>query len=73
MRPDPYHATALLDLKQGYTGLKIAKMANDHRCVPLCNNDNRYDSEKDLFLIFNFPRIKQKTKADAIFRMHNLF
>ena len=35
----PYHAAAILDLKGGWTGIKIAKMANDHCCIPLCNDD----------------------------------
>ena len=38
-----------------------------HCCVPHCNNNKRYNSGRDLSLIFNFP-----TKANAIFRMHNL-
>ena len=29
----PYHAAAILDLKRGCTGIKIAKMANDHCTV----------------------------------------
>lgn len=53
--------------------MEIAMMAHDHCCVPLCNNDKRYNSGKDLSLIFNFPTNKQQTKANAIFRMHNLF
>ena len=69
---DPYHAAATLDLKRGWTGMKITKMANDHRRVPLYNNDKRYDSGKDLSYL-NFPRNKQKMKANAIFRMHDLF
>ena len=28
--------------------MKIAKMAYSHCCVPLFNNDKRYDSSKDL-------------------------
>ena len=31
----PYHAAAILDLKQGWTGIKIAKMSNDHCYVHL--------------------------------------
>ena len=27
--------------------MKIAKMANDPCCVPLCNNDKRYESGKE--------------------------
>ena len=34
----PYHAVTILDLKQGWTGIKIAKMANDNGCIPLSNN-----------------------------------
>ena len=41
--------------------MKIAKMANDHCCVPLYNDDKRYDSGKDLSY-FNFPGYKQKRK-----------
>ena len=52
--------------------MEIAMMAHDHCCVPLCNNDKRYNSGKDLSLIFNFPTNKQQTKPNAIFRMHNL-
>ena len=48
------HAAAILDLKHGWTDIKIAKMANDHYRVALCNNDKRYDSAKD------FPWDKQK-------------
>ena len=58
---DPYHATTILELKRGWTGMKIAKMANDPCCVSLCNNDKRYDSGKD-FSYFNFPRDQQKRK-----------
>ena len=35
------------------------KMANDHRCVPLCNNYKRYDSGQDLSYS-NFPRDKRR-------------
>ena len=47
-----------LDLKRGWTGMKIGKMAT---VAYLCNNDKRYDSGKDLSY-FNFPRDKQKRK-----------
>ena len=56
-----YHAVAILDLKRGRTGIKIAKMANDQCCIPLCNNDERFDGGKGLSYI-NFPRDKQKRK-----------
>ena len=36
-------------------------MANGHCWVPLCNNDKRYDSGKDLS-DFNFSRDKKKGK-----------
>ena len=39
--------------------MKITKMVNDHCCLPLCDNDKRYDSSKDQSF-FNFPRDKQK-------------
>ena len=58
---DPYHAVAILDLKRGWTGMKIAKMANDPCCVPRFNNNTCYHSGKDLSY-FNFPRDKQKRK-----------
>ena len=32
-----------------------------HCCVPLVNNDKRYDSDEDLSYL-NFPRDKQKRK-----------
>ena len=53
----PYHTAAILDLKRGWTGIKITKVANDHCCVPLCNNEKRYDSGKDLSYL-NFPSDK---------------
>ena len=56
-----YHASNILDLKQGWIGMKIAKMAKDHCCIPLCNNDKHYNSSEDLFS-FNFPRDKKKQK-----------
>ena len=31
----PYNAAAILDLKQGWTGIKTAKIANDHQCAPM--------------------------------------
>ena len=37
----PHHSDAILDLKRGWTGIKITKMANYRCCVPLCNNDER--------------------------------
>ena len=43
-----YQAATILDLKRGCTGIKIAQMANDHFCVPMCSNGKRYDSGKDL-------------------------
>ena len=58
----PYPAAAILDLKRGWTGIEIAKMAHDHCCVPLCSNDKRYDSGKDLSY-FDFPSDKQKRKC----------
>ena len=41
--------------------MKIAKMANYHCCIPLCNNDKCYNSGEDL-CYFNFPKdgLKQK-------------
>ena len=48
----PYHAAAILNLKGGWVGIKIAKMVNDHCCI-------RYDSGKDLSL-FNFLNDGQK-------------
>ena len=45
-------------------GIKIAKMANDHCCAPLCNNDKQYNSGKDPSP-FNFPRDKQRWKCMA--------
>ena len=44
----PYHAATILDLKWGWMGIKIAKMVNDHRCIPLCDNGKHYNSGKDL-------------------------
>ena len=41
--------------------MKIAKMANDHRFVPLCNNVKRCDSGKYLSHR-NFPMDAQKQK-----------
>ena len=35
----PLPRIPILDLKQGWTGIKIAKTAKSHYCVPLCNND----------------------------------
>ena len=37
MRPLP--RIPILDLKQGWTGMKIAKMAKSPYCIPLFNND----------------------------------
>lgn len=53
------HAVAHLELKQGWTGIKIAQMANNDCCVPLCNNDKQYDCGKDLSY-FNFRGDKQE-------------
>ena len=39
-----FHVTAIFDLKRGCTSMKVAKIANDHWCVPICYNDNLYDS-----------------------------
>ena len=39
-------------------GMKIGKLANDHRCVPLCNNEKRCGSGRDLSYS-NFPRDKR--------------
>lgn len=41
--------------------MKIAKMGNDHRFVPLCNNVKRCDSGKYLSHC-NFPMDAQKRK-----------
>ena len=41
--------------------MQVAKMASDHCCVPLCNDDKHYDSSKDLSY-FNFLRDRQKRK-----------
>ena len=57
----PLSAT-ILDLKRGWTGIKIAKMANDHCCLSLCNNDRRYDGGKDL-PYFSFPMISRNESA----------
>ena len=38
--------------------MKIDKLANDHRYVPLCNNEKRYGSGRDLSYS-NFPRDKR--------------
>ena len=54
------------------TGIKIAKMANDHCCVPLCNDDKRNHSGTDLSY-FNFPSDRQKTKAHTILHISTLF
>ena len=56
-----YNAAAIFYFKRGWTGIKIAKMANKHSCVPLCDNDRRYDNVKELSY-FNFPSDKQKRK-----------
>lgn len=56
-----YHAAATLDLKRGRTGIKIAKMANDQCCIPLCNNDEQFNGGKDPSYI-TFPRDKQRRK-----------
>lgn len=45
--------------KQGWKCIKIAKMANGHCCVPLCNKNSYYNTCKDLSC-FNFPRNKEK-------------
>ena len=51
------HEATILDLKRGWTGIKIAKMANDHCWVPLRNNGKRYDSGKDLSIVSCFENI----------------
>ena len=50
-----------MDLKRGWTGIKIANMEKDHRFIPVCNDDKQYDSGKELYY-FNFPRNKKKRK-----------
>ena len=50
-----------MDLKRGWNGIKIANMENDHCCIPPCNNDKQYGSDKDRSY-FNFPRDKKKRK-----------
>ena len=59
---DPHHTVAILYSKRSWTGAKIAKMGNGNCCVPLCYNDKRHHSGKDLSN-FNFPRDKQKRKS----------
>ena len=46
----------MLDLKRGWTGIKIAKMGSD-----LCNDDKQYAIGKDLSY-YKFPSDKQKRK-----------
>ena len=43
---------------------RIAKMANDHSFVRICNNDKRYGSGKDISY-FNFLCGKQRRKRAA--------
>ena len=57
-----YQAAAILDLKRGWTGIQIAKKANDHCCATLCNNDKRYDSVK-IYLTSVFPGISRNENA----------
>ena len=51
----------ILHLKRSWTGMKIANVANDQFCIPLCNNNKCYDSGKDLSY-FHFPRDNEKRK-----------
>ena len=57
-----YQAAAILDLKRGWTGIRIAKKANDHCCATFCNNDKRYDSVK-IYLTSVFPGISRNESA----------
>ncbi len=40
---------------------RAEKMAAYHCCVPLCNNDSRYDRDKELSF-FKFPTDKKEMK-----------
>lgn len=61
-----------MNLKEGWTGIKITMIANDHRCVLLCDNDKWCDRGKDLSY-FNFAGQLSRTKAHTTLRMHDLF
>lgn len=57
---------AILDLKQGWMGVKIAKVAIGHGGVPLCNNEKWYDGGLRSILLLIFQMISRKENAHHV-------